>query len=139
MKQKRSSKLLAIVLTGLILAPSFISADSNIPQFMKIQKDTAVGMASWYSETDPGINKHTANMEVFDDSQMTAAMWDVPFDQLVKVTNLRNGKSVIVRINDRGPHRRFVRQGRLIDLTKGAFSQIAPLGRGLIDIQLEIL
>jgi len=79
------------------------------------------------------------SMEVFDDSGLTAAMWDVPFNQRVKVTNLENGKSVIVRVNDRGPHRRFVREGRLIDLSKQAFSNIASLKRGLIDIELELL
>lgn len=98
-----------------------------------------IGQASWYSEQDPGINRHTANNEVFDDSGLTAAMWEVPFNQLVKVTNLENGKSVIVRINDRGPHRRFVAQGRIIDLTKQAFSEIALLERGLIHIKLELL
>ena len=97
------------------------------------------GLASWYSEEDPGINTHTANNEVFDDAQRTAAMWEVPFNQLVRVTNLENGMSVVVRVNDRGPHRRFVREGRIIDLSKRAFSDIAPLGRGLIPIQLELL
>ena len=66
-------------------------------------------------------------------------MWDVPFNQLVKVTNLDNGKSVIVRVNDRGPHRRFLLKGRLIDLTKYAFSRIASLEKGLIRIELELL
>ena len=97
------------------------------------------GQASWYSQQDPGINTHTANNEVFDDTQLTAAMWEVPFHQLVRVTNLENGMSVVVRVNDRGPHRRFVRQGRIIDLSKKAFSDIAPLGQGLIPIQLELL
>ena len=46
---------------------------------------------------------------------------------------------IVVRVNDRGPHRRFVRQGRIIDLSKKAFSDIAPLGQGLIPIQLELL
>jgi rare lipoprotein A len=97
------------------------------------------GQASWYSEQSPGVLKYTASNEVFDDSDLTAAMWDVPFNQRVRVTNLENGKSVIVRVNDRGPHRRFVAQGRLIDLTKQAFATIASLDQGLIDIELEIL
>ena len=97
------------------------------------------GQASWYSKESPGINKYTANNEVFNDSDFTAAMWDVPFNQKVRVTNLENGKSVIVRVNDRGPHRRFVEEGRLIDLTKQAFASIASLDKGLIDIKLEIL
>ena len=97
------------------------------------------GRASWYSEQDPGINVRTANNEVFDDSGLTAAMWEVPFHQLVRVTNMDNGKSVVVRVNDRGPNKKLVRGGRIIDLSKKAFSEIAPLGRGLIPIQLELL
>jgi len=97
------------------------------------------GQASWYSKRDKGIKKHTANMEVFDDQDLTCAMWDVPFNQRIKVTNLENGKSIIVRVNDRGPHKRLVRRGRVIDLTKAAFAEIASLKKGLIDIELEFL
>jgi rare lipoprotein A len=78
-------------------------------------------------------------MEIFDDTELTAAMWDIPFNQKIKVTNLENGLSVVVRVNDRGPHRRLVRQGRIIDLSKRAFQTIGPLDKGLIDIQLEFL
>lgn len=97
------------------------------------------GMASWYSESDLGINEHTANNEVFNDLGMTCAMWDVPFNKWVRVTNMDNGKNVLVRVNDRGPHKRFVRQGRVIDLTKGAFTKIASPHKGLINVQLEFL
>ena len=115
---------------------------ANPSQWVYLRPSEAViqtGEASWYSEQSPGINKHTANNEVFDDSDLTAAMWEVPFDQKVKVTNLENGKSVIVRVNDRGPHKRYVARGRLIDLTKEAFSTIASLNKGLIRIELELL
>ncbi len=66
-------------------------------------------------------------------------MWDTPFNQRIRVTNAENHKSVTVRINDRGPHRRLVREGRIIDLSKRAFSRIAPLEQGLIPIELEFL
>ncbi|MCK5013892.1 MAG: septal ring lytic transglycosylase RlpA family lipoprotein, partial [Candidatus Omnitrophica bacterium] len=65
--------------------------------------------------------------------------WEVPFNQMVKVTNLENGKSVVVRVNDRGPHKRYVARGRIIDLSKRAFARIASLERGLIRIKLELL
>ncbi|MGE0268179.1 MAG: septal ring lytic transglycosylase RlpA family protein [Candidatus Omnitrophota bacterium] len=97
------------------------------------------GVASWYSSRSPGIRKHTANNEIFDDQAMTCAMWGVAFNQHIKVTNKANGKSVVVRVNDRGPHRRFVQQGRIIDLTEAAFSQIASPKKGLIEIHLEFL
>jgi rare lipoprotein A len=78
-------------------------------------------------------------MEIFDDQQLTCAIWDRPFNTLIKVTNASNGKSVVVRVNDRGPARRLVREGRIIDLSKAAFAQIADLDKGLIHIELAIV
>ncbi|MCM8824242.1 MAG: septal ring lytic transglycosylase RlpA family protein [Candidatus Omnitrophica bacterium] len=97
------------------------------------------GIASWYSRKDRGIRKTTANMEIFDDTKFTCAMWGVPFGSLVKVTNLKNGKSVVVRVNDRGPAGWLVRQGRVIDLTKEAFSHIASLKEGLVEVNITII
>jgi rare lipoprotein A len=99
----------------------------------------ATGAASWYSQDDPGINLRTASNEIFDDARLTCAIWNLPFGQLLRVTNLDNGKSVVVRVNDRGPHKRYVQQGRVVDLTKGAFAKIGPLNQGLIPVQLELL
>jgi rare lipoprotein A len=90
-----------------------------------------VGIASWYSETDPGINLHTANGEIFDDGKLTCASWNHSFGTLLKVTNLKNGKSVVCRVNDRGPNKRL---GRLIDLTITAFRRIADSRSGLIRV-----
>ena len=104
-----------------------------------LQGQPLQGLASWYSESDPGILKNTANMEIFDDQQLTCAMWDIPFNTLIRVTNLSNGKSVVVRVNDRGPARRLVSQGRIIDLSKAAFAEIADLDKGLIEIELAIV
>ncbi len=97
------------------------------------------GQASWYSIKSPGVGKYTANMEVFNDTAMTCAMWGVPFNQKVRVTNLENGKSVVVRVNDRGPNKRYVRKGRVIDLSKAAFQSIAGLKQGLVKVRLELL
>lgn len=94
------------------------------------------GIASWYSEADPYINKYTANGEVFDDSQMTCASWDYSFNTYLKVTNLDNGRSVVCRVNDRGPAKRL---HRMIDLTKTAFQSIAGLRLGLIGVSVEPL
>ena len=96
------------------------------------------GKASWYSRKDRGIRKRTANMEIFKDTGLTCAAWGLPFGSLLEVTNLDNGKSVIVRVNDRGPAKRLVRRGRIIDLTKTAFSAIADNKNGLIDVRVEI-
>jgi len=94
------------------------------------------GMASWYSERDTGILATTANMERFNERERTCAIWDIPFNTILKVTNLENNKSVYVRVNDRGPAKRL---NRAIDLTKGAFSDIADLKDGLISVSIEIM
>ncbi len=100
------------------------------------QQPIARGIASWYSKTDPFINRHTANGEVFDDRKLTCASWHHPFGTRLKVTNLQNGKSVVCRVNDRGPNKRL---HRAIDLTIGAFKKIASPNRGLIRVSISKL
>ena len=63
-------------------------------------------------------------------------MWDVPFGTRLRVTNLRNGKSVVVRCNDRGPSRKLK---RLVDLSYGAFKAIEDPRIGLVKVKLEVL
>jgi rare lipoprotein A len=86
--------------------------------------------ASYY-----GDGSHTANGERFDPSKLTAAHKTLPFNTMVKVTNPKNGKSVVVRINDRGP---FV-SGRCLDLTTAAFQAIASLSSGVLTVKYEVL
>ena len=92
------------------------------------------GVASWYSEKDKFINKHTANGEVFDDQQMTCASWSFKFGTMLEVKNLYNGKSIVCRVNDRGPNKRL---NRLIDLTKAAFKKLDGTHRGLIPVTVR--
>ncbi len=101
-----------------------------------IEKDLPIsfGTASWYSETDAYINLRTANGEIFDDTKMTCASWYFPFKTRLRVTNLSNGLSVIVVVNDRGPAKRL---GRVIDLTKSAYRKIADSRTGLIQVAVE--
>lgn len=94
------------------------------------------GVASWYSQTDPAINKHTANGEVFNDRDMTCASWNHPFGTKLKVTNLQNKKSVVCRVNDRGPAKRLKRE---IDLTLAAFKKISSPAKGLIKVSVRKL
>lgn len=98
--------------------------------------DSSLGIASWYSESDPGINPTTANGEIFDDSQLTCASWDYPFGTYLRVTDLISGRSIVCRVNDRGPAKRL---GRLIDLTKTAFRELAQLRFGLIQVKVEVI
>lgn len=89
------------------------------------------GIASWYGYT----GARTANGERFDGSGMTAAHRTLPFGTKVKVTDLRTGKHVVVRINDRGP---FIR-GRVIDLSRHAAERLGIRVRGVAKVKLERL
>lgn len=131
--------ILLLASAMVILCTIFVQTKIDEASLIPLDKGILAGHASWYSRNDPGINLHTANNEIFNDRKMTCAMWDVPFNRKLKVTNLENGKSVVVRVNDRGPHKRFVRRGRVIDLTKTAFKEIAGSEKGLIKVQVEFL
>ncbi|MEF2074032.1 septal ring lytic transglycosylase RlpA family protein [Consotaella aegiceratis] len=91
------------------------------------------GKASWYG---PGFHgRQTANGERFDMNKLTAAHKTLPFGTKVRVTNKANGKSVVVRINDRGPYA----HGRIIDLSRGAAKAVGMIGRGVAQVTLEVL
>lgn len=91
------------------------------------------GLASWYGNEYHG--RCTASGEVFDQEAMTAAHRTLPFGSVVEVTNLRNGRTVRVRINDRGP---FV-HGRVIDLSKGAARHIDMIRDGIVPVHLRVI
>ncbi|MFY7899680.1 MAG: septal ring lytic transglycosylase RlpA family protein [Chitinophagaceae bacterium] len=90
-----------------------------------------IGNASYYA--DKFIGRSTANGEKYSATKFTAAHRTLPFGTMVKVTNLQNGKSVVVRINDRGP---FV-SGRIIDLSKIAAKQIDVITAGVARVKIE--
>jgi rare lipoprotein A len=91
-----------------------------------------VGTASWYGEYFQG--KQTASGEPYDMQDFTAAHPTLPLGTFVKVTNLRNGKVVVVRINDRGP----VVEGRIIDLSYNSARALGFEQRGLQTVRLDI-
>ena len=123
-----------------LLASCFSTAPDSAPSHpWVLWSSPRIGLASWYSEQDPGVTPLTANGELFTDAAFTAAMWDVPFDSCVQVTNLLTLARVVVRINDRGPHRQLFRRGRLIDLSRSAFAHVADLHDGLMPVQLDLL
>ncbi|WP_128293830.1 septal ring lytic transglycosylase RlpA family protein [Afifella aestuarii] len=88
------------------------------------------GHASWYA-----LTSRTASGERCNPNAMTAAHRTLPFGTKVKVTNLRNGRAAIVRINDRGP---FIK-GRIIDVTRAAAHKLGFKGRGTAKVQVEVL
>lgn len=93
----------------------------------------STGQASWYG---PGFfGNRTANGEVLRRGTLTAAHRTLPFGTKVRVTNLWNGRSTVVRINDRGPFT----GGRVIDLAHGAASQLGLVASGVAQVKLEVL
>ena len=100
--------------------------------------DATHGTASWYStescQREGTSGTVTASGEAYDEDALTCASWDYPFGTMLLVLNRDNNKSVIVRVTDRGPSKRLVKRGRIIDLSKGAFSRIAELDQGVIRV-----
>jgi rare lipoprotein A len=92
-----------------------------------------IGTASWYGEYFVG--KPTASGEDFDMYDMTAAHPTLPLGSYVRVTNLRNGRAVVVKVNDRGP----VVPGRIIDLSYGAAQVLQFENRGLQRVRLDVV
>jgi rare lipoprotein A len=96
-------------------------------------KPYQIGTASWYGENFQG--KPTASGEPYEMYDMTAAHLTLPIGSYVRVTNLRNGKAVVVRVNDRGP----VVPGRIIDLSYGAAQALQFRHRGLQRVRLDLV
>jgi rare lipoprotein A len=89
------------------------------------------GYASWYGES-----QMTASGERFDKHAMTAAHRSLPLGTRVRVTNQKNGRSVVVRINDRGP---YGGHGRIIDLSEAAAKQLDMIDAGVAPVTLEVV
>lgn len=91
--------------------------------------------ASWYGNQFHG--RKTANGEIYNQWGMTAASNSHKMGTKLRVTNVKNGKSVVVRINDTGAFTR--KYGRTLDLSQGAFSKIAPISQGIVKVKIEVL
>jgi len=120
-------RILRIIVIILLLLFLFVIASKG-------ETVTMIGLASWYGGGEK-LNKYTASGEVFDPEALTCAIWDWPLGAYLRVVNLQNGYSVVVKVNDRGPAKRL---HRLIDLSRRAFSEIAPLKEGVIRVRVEI-
>lgn len=113
-------------LSSVIIAASILLAAASTIQ----AKDGQCGSASWYA-----LTSITANGERMDASKMTAAHRSLPFDTKVKVTNNNNGRSIVVRINDRGP---FIK-GRIVDLSKAAAGELGFVNSGVTKVCLSVI
>ena len=112
---------------GVTVEEETITADRSLVEFV----DKGNMKASWYG---PGFHgRKTANGEVYDQNSFTAAHKSLKFGTLLKTTNLKNNKSVVIRINDRGPYI----HGRDLDLSKAAASELGMVRKGVAKLKVE--
>jgi rare lipoprotein A len=91
-----------------------------------------LGLASWYGEESSGV---TASGETFDHEELTAAHRTLPLGSKIEVTNLRNNRSLVLRVNDRGPNV----TGRLVDVSRAAAARLGFVGSGSAAVQVRVL
>ena len=128
----RTACIPAVFLTVLLfLAGCASHRNSNSPA--EVPSFSEFGKASYYAMKFQ--SRETASGERFNNYAMTAAHKTLPFGTRVVVTNIKNGKTVTVRINDRGP---FVK-GRIIDLSRAAFAKIENLEKGLAEVKIRVV
>jgi len=120
------------------MAAAILSACAPNPKAQgQAERRAFVGLASYYG---PGFSgNETASGETFDQREMTAAHRTLPLGTVVRVTNLENGRTVVVRINDRGPYGRNFRKGTIIDLSRGAAQRLRFIKDGLVRVRVEVL
>jgi len=113
----------------------FSSNESKIDTLYNLSNssETVFGLASFYADDFDG--KMTANGEIYNMYELTAAHRTYPFNTMIRVTNIANNKTVIVRINDRGP----VPENRIIDLSLGTAIQLGMNKSGVQEVKLEII
>jgi len=147
MSPRNSLRVLATAFFVLLVTPAAIADDTTMQQFSPVRDratvmarrllravgDIQTGVASFYHHSLHGVK--TASGELYDQQAMTAAHPTLPIGTAVKVTNRHNRRSVIVRINDRGPN--F--GSRILDLSRAAAAELGMLRRGLAPITLEVL
>ena len=120
----------ALVL-GLVLAACGGGAQTHVVHEQPVAGSTIRGYATFYNES-----QMTASGERFDKRALTAAHRTLRMGTMVRVTNERNGRSVVVRINDRGP---FGKRTRIIDLSEAAAKQLDMIEAGVVPVTLEVL
>ena len=129
--------LVSLILFGCSSTTRFSGSDDNSENDTRIKKismlENETGTASFYADEFDG--KKTANGEVYDMNDLTAAHPSLPFNTIVKVTNLSNGRSIEVRINDRMPQFK----GRIIDLSLEAARRIEMINMGIQEVKLEVI
>jgi rare lipoprotein A len=136
LRPRRAQRRQTLALAGLLASAALVSAGctgNHRPATPGAGSAFSRGTASWYGPKFNG--RRTASGERYDMHELTAAHPSLPFGTLVQVTNVENGRQVVVRVNDRGP---FGRR-RIIDLSYAAARQLAMIGPGTAEVELAIL
>lgn len=127
----------AVAVLVAISAHTEASTSFNLASYSppKISKQTVMdfGLASWYGEECQG--NPTASGEIYDMNGLTAAHRTLPLGTKLRITNLRNNRSLVVRVNDRGP---FI-HNRLLDVSREAAWRLGFMGSGLARVQTEVV
>ena len=126
-------RALMMLAAPLLLVVPAIAQDGDSDDDAVTESELATGLASYYSRELAG--NRTANGEICDPNDLTAAHRSLPFGSRVRVTNMANGQSVVVRINDRGPFAR----GRVIDISHAAANEIGMHRSGTARVKLTLL
>jgi rare lipoprotein A len=124
---------LVFIVAVLILSIGVMQANDNLPDIPEVKNSIRTGKASYYSNSFHG--RKTASGEIFSQNKLTCASNLYPIGTWLKVTNKRNGKSVIVKVNDR----MHPRMKRLVDLSKLAAGELGMIKSGVAEVQVEIL
>lgn len=103
------------------------------PRAVETVRDAMTGLAAYYNSRLHG--RRTASGERFDNNAMTTAHPSLPFGTRVRVTNLKNNRAVVLRVNDRGP----TQPGRVVDVTRRAARQLGFLKQGMTEVRLEVV
>tara|TARA_Y100000590_G_C15461262_1_gene916553 strand:- start:313 stop:741 length:429 start_codon:yes stop_codon:yes gene_type:complete len=126
---------LLLILLILSCAPSPRYNNNQINWKYKDTKDTFYGISSYYGLNDGFDGNLTANGEIFDKDGISAAHKTLPLNSVVKVTNLSNGKSLTLRINDRGPYI----DGRILDCSYGAALELDFVQEGTTEVKVKVV
>lgn len=134
----RNRRTLAFAFLLLAQSPVILCAQTNAETARKIHRKretpkVETGVASYYASKFRG--RLTASGEKYDPEKFTAAHNSLPFGTRIKVTNQRNGRSVIVRVNDR----LHFRNKRLVDLSRSAAAKLGYVGRGITRVKVRVL
>jgi rare lipoprotein A len=133
LERRLSAARLIGLLIGAAVAMAAVERPPGPARIQRVQH----GLASYYG---PGFHgEETASGEIFDQREMVAAHRTLPLGTVVRVTNLENGRRVVLRVIDRGPYGANFRKGTIIDVSKGAAARLRFLEEGLVEVKVEVL